>query len=94
MPTFEWKGKGRNGQEQTGVLVADSKDAVVAMMRRQQVVVTGVKEKGKEIAVPKFGGRVPPQLIAVFIAGGVLEVYHYGTQHYDFHRTQLTLERA
>ncbi len=66
MPTFEWKGKGRNGQEQTGVLVADSKDAVVAMMRRQQIAVTGVKEKGKEIAVPKFGGKVPPQLIAIF----------------------------
>ncbi|MGZ7042235.1 MAG: type II secretion system F family protein, partial [Thermoanaerobaculia bacterium] len=66
MPTFEWKGRGRNGQEQTGVLVADSKDAVAAVLRRQQIAVTAVKEKGKEIAVPKFGGRVPPQLIAVF----------------------------
>jgi type IV pilus assembly protein PilC len=66
MPTFEWKGRGRNGQDQTGVLVADSKDAVIAAMRRQQVVVTAVKEKGKEIAVPKFGGKVPPQLIAIF----------------------------
>jgi type IV pilus assembly protein PilC len=35
-------------------------------MRRQQIVVTAVKEKGKEIALPKFGGRVPPQSIAVF----------------------------
>jgi type IV pilus assembly protein PilC len=66
MPTFEWKGTARNGQTQTGVLVADSKDAVVTTMRRQQIVVTAVKEKGKEIALPKFGGRVPPQLIAVF----------------------------
>ena len=66
MPTFEWKGTGRNGQNQTGVLVADSKDAVIAQMRRQQVVVTAVKEKGKEIALPKFGGKVPPQSIAVF----------------------------
>ncbi|HEY8712390.1 MAG TPA: type II secretion system F family protein [Thermoanaerobaculia bacterium] len=66
MPTFEWKGRGRNGQDQTGMLVADSKDAVIAMMRRQQVVVTAVKEKGKEIAVPKFGGKVAPQLIAIF----------------------------
>jgi type IV pilus assembly protein PilC len=66
MPTFEWKGRGRNGQDQTGVLVADSKEAVIAMMRRQQVVVTAVKEKGKEIALPKFGGKVPPQLIAIF----------------------------
>ena len=66
MPTFEWKGKGRNGQDATGSLVADSKDAVIAMMRRQQIVVTAVKEKGKEIAVPRWGGKVPPQLIAIF----------------------------
>src|SRR5512138_3508464 len=66
MPSFEWKGRGRNGQDQGGVLVADSKDAVIAMMRRQQIVVTAVKEKGKEIAVPKFGGKVPPQLVAIF----------------------------
>ena len=66
MPTFEWKGTARNGQTQTGVLVADSKDAVITMMRRQQIVVTAVKEKGKEIALPKFGGKVPQQSIAVF----------------------------
>jgi type IV pilus assembly protein PilC len=66
MPTFEWKGTGRNGQNAQGTLVADSKDAVVAMLRRQQVVVTAVKEKGKEIAVPKMGGKVPAQLIAIF----------------------------
>lgn len=66
MPTFEWKGTARNGQTQTGVLVADSKDAVINTMRRQQIVVTAVKEKGKEIAFPKFGGGVPPQSIAIF----------------------------
>jgi type IV pilus assembly protein PilC len=66
MPTFEWKGTARNGQNQTGVVVADSKDAVIANMRRQQIVVTAVKEKGKEIALPKWGGRVPQQLIAIF----------------------------
>jgi type IV pilus assembly protein PilC len=65
MPTFEWKGRGRAG-ETAGVLVADTKDAVVATLRRQQIVVTAVKEKGKEIALPKFGGKVPPQLVAIF----------------------------
>src|SRR5438309_10321789 len=65
MPTFEWKGRGRTG-EQTGVLVADSKDAVISSLRRQQIVVTAVKEKGKELAFPKFGGKVPPQLVAIF----------------------------
>jgi type IV pilus assembly protein PilC len=48
------------------VLVADTKDAVIAALRRQQIVVTAVKEKGKEIAVPKWGGKVPPQMVAVF----------------------------
>ncbi len=66
MPSFEWKGRGRTGQDQTGVLVADSKETVMATLRRQQIVVTAVKEKGKEIAVPKFGGKVPSGLIAIF----------------------------
>jgi type IV pilus assembly protein PilC len=65
MPTFEWKGRGRAG-EQTGVLVADNKETVIAMLRRQQIVVTAVKEKGKELAFPKFGGKVPPQMVAIF----------------------------
>ncbi|HSN68844.1 MAG TPA: type II secretion system F family protein, partial [Thermoanaerobaculia bacterium] len=66
MPTFEWKGRGRAGQDQTGVLVADSKEAAIGALRRQQIVVTAVKEKGKELAFPKWGGKVPPGLIAIF----------------------------
>jgi type IV pilus assembly protein PilC len=66
MPSFEWKGKGRGGQDQTGVLVADSKDAAIAVLRRQQIIVTAVKEKGKELAFPKFGGKVPAQMVAIF----------------------------
>src|SRR5436189_407021 len=65
MPTFEWKGRSRAG-ETAGVLIADTKDAVIATLRRQQIVVTAVKEKGKEIAFPKMGGKVPPQLVAIF----------------------------
>ncbi|HUP64683.1 MAG TPA: type II secretion system F family protein [Thermoanaerobaculia bacterium] len=66
MPTFEWKGRGRGGKDTTGTLVADSKDAAVAALRRQQIVVTAVKEKGKELAFPKWGGKVPAQMIAIF----------------------------
>ncbi|MEA2571826.1 MAG: type pilus assembly protein PilC [Acidobacteriota bacterium] len=65
MPTFEWKGT-RGGQVQTGVLTADSKEAVMAVLRRQRIEPSVVKEKGKEIAVPKFGGKVPAALIAIF----------------------------
>ncbi len=66
MPNFEWKGRGRGGRDQSGVLVADSKEAAIATLRRQQIVPTIVKEKGKEIAFPKFGGKVPPKLVAIF----------------------------
>jgi type IV pilus assembly protein PilC len=66
MPSFEWKGRDRNGATQTGVLIGDSKDAVIAALRRQQIVVTTVKEKGKEIALPKFGGGIKSKDIAVF----------------------------
>src|SRR5258708_36336745 len=65
MPQLEWKGT-RAGQVQTGVLTAASKEAVMVQLRRQRIEPTVVKEKGKEIAVPKFGGKVPPQLVAIF----------------------------
>jgi type IV pilus assembly protein PilC len=66
MPSYEWKGRDRDGNPQTGVLIGDSKDAVIAALRRQQIVVTTVKEKGKEIALPKFGGGIKSKDIAVF----------------------------
>jgi len=65
MPTFEWKGS-RAGQIQRGVLTADSKEAANEMLRRQRIEAPSIREKGKEIAFPKFGGGVPPQLIAIF----------------------------
>ncbi len=66
MGSYEWKGRDRNGSPQTGVLIGDSKDAVIAALRRQQIVVTTVKEKGKEIALPKFGGGIKSKDIAIF----------------------------
>src|ERR1043166_4354591 len=65
MPTFEWKGT-RAGQMQSGVLNADSKEAANEILRRQRIEAPSIREKGKEIAFPKFGGGVPPQLIAIF----------------------------
>ena len=66
MAQYAWKGKNRGGQAQEGVLVADSKDAVIGMLRKQQITVTAVTERGKEIALPKFGGNVPQKDIAIF----------------------------
>ena len=66
MPAFVWKGKTRDGKAVSGERVADTKEAVIAMLRREQILVTSVKEKGKEIALPKFGGGVPPKDLAIF----------------------------
>jgi type IV pilus assembly protein PilC len=66
MPNYAWKGRTRAGKTQEGVLVADNKDAVVAMLRKQQIMVTAVTEKGKEFALPKFGGGISRKEIAIF----------------------------
>ena len=67
MPAYVWKGKTRDGKAVSGERVADSKDAVMALLRRDQILVSSVKEKGKEMAIPKFGGGVPAKTLAVFV---------------------------
>jgi type IV pilus assembly protein PilC len=47
-------------------MTADSKDGVVLALRRQQIVATKVKEKGKELALPKIGGGVKTKELAIF----------------------------
>jgi len=66
MPAYVFKGKTRSGAATSGERNADSKDAVIAMLRREQILVTSVKEKGKEIALPKFGGGIRPKDVAIF----------------------------
>ena len=66
MPTFVWKGTGADRKIVEGKLVADSKEAVIGTLRRQRIVVTAVKEQGKEIAIKKFGGSVPAKSLSIF----------------------------
>jgi len=67
MPAFVWKGKTRDGKTVSGERVADNKEAVMALLRREQILVSSVKEKGKEVALPKWGGSVPAKDLAVFV---------------------------
>lgn len=66
MAMYQWKGKARSGEEQSGTITADTKDAVVNLLRARQIQVTAVTEKGKEFSLPKFGGGVSQKEIAVF----------------------------
>jgi type IV pilus assembly protein PilC len=66
MPAYVWKGKTRDGKAVAGERVADNKEAVMALLRRDQILVSSVKEKGREIALPKLGGGVPAKDLAIF----------------------------
>lgn len=67
MPNFEWKGKNRAGQATSGTLTAESKAAVVAVLRKEQITVTSIREKGKEVAIPRLRGvGVNQKELAIF----------------------------
>ena len=54
MPTFAFAGRTRSGETITGERAADTMDAVVASLRREQVLVTQINPvKEKDAAKPK-----------------------------------------
>ncbi|MDQ3685601.1 MAG: type II secretion system F family protein [Acidobacteriota bacterium] len=57
MPTYVFKGRNRVGEVIVGERSADSREILRQVLRREQVMLTSVKEKGREVALPKFGGR-------------------------------------
>ena len=57
MPVYSFRGKSRTGTEVRGEREADTKQALVAALRREQISPLVIKEKGKEFTLPKFGGK-------------------------------------
>ncbi|MGI9106546.1 MAG: type II secretion system F family protein [Pyrinomonadaceae bacterium] len=57
MPTYVFKGRNRLGEVMVGERIADSHEMLKQLLRREQVMLTSVKEKGREVAVPKLSGR-------------------------------------
>jgi type IV pilus assembly protein PilC len=67
MPSFVWKGRTRSGQNQEGQLLADTRDAAVAVLRRQQIQVTSIREKGRQIKlIPRIPRGVGAKRVAIF----------------------------
>jgi type IV pilus assembly protein PilC len=66
MPVFTYRGTNRAGATVTGEQLAPSKGELVNMLRRQQINVTKMSEKGKEFNLPTFGGGVDAKELAVF----------------------------
>src|SRR5690348_15963704 len=57
MPTYVFKGRNRLNEIVVGERVADNREALRQILRREQVTLTSVKEKNREFAIPKIGGR-------------------------------------
>jgi len=68
MPTYAFKGRNRMNELVVGERVADNRDELREMLRREQVTLTSVKEKGREIGIPKLAGRkkVKAKELAIF----------------------------
>src|SRR5437667_288200 len=86
MPTFAYSGRTRGGQSVNGERVADSADAAVAALRREQINVTRIaaakERKGAAAKKAPKGKKVAAKNLAVFTrqfsvmidAGGVVGV--------------------
>ena len=57
MPTYVFKGRNRMNEIVNGERVADNREALRQILRREQVTLTSVKEKGREFGIPKLAGR-------------------------------------
>jgi len=66
MPVFTYRGTNRSGATVTGEQLAPNKNELVNMLRKQQINVTKMSEKGKEFNLPMFGGGVDSKELAVF----------------------------
>lgn len=66
MPVYTYRGVNRAGTKVSGERVADSKAALQLALRREQINVSKLSEKGKEFNIPTFGAGVDAKELAVF----------------------------
>ena len=66
MPVYVYSGTNRAGGVVSGEQTAESKTEVINSLKRQQIKVKKMSEKGKEFNLPTFGGGVNAKDLAVF----------------------------
>jgi type IV pilus assembly protein PilC len=64
--TFKWEGRNRGGVIHKGEIEADSREAAIAILRQQHLVVTTIKAKPKDLTIPGFGGKVSEKDLVLF----------------------------
>jgi type IV pilus assembly protein PilC len=67
MPVFTFSGKDASGNTVKGERTAESKDAAKAALAKERITGAKITEKGKEFAMPTFGGQsVGTKDVAIF----------------------------
>jgi len=66
MPVYTYRGITRAGAAISGEQTAGSKAELQSLLRRQQIEVKKMSEKGREFNLPTFGGGVNAKELAVF----------------------------
>ncbi|MGB6483920.1 MAG: type II secretion system F family protein [Candidatus Acidiferrales bacterium] len=66
MPVYTYTGVNRAGTKVTGERSATTKSELQNVLRREQINVSKVSEKGKEFSIPSFGSGVKNKELAIF----------------------------
>jgi type IV pilus assembly protein PilC len=66
MPVYTYRGTNRAGTNVAGEREAQSKTELAAILRREQINVSKLSEKGREFNIPTFGTGVDSKDLAVF----------------------------
>jgi type IV pilus assembly protein PilC len=68
MPTYVYTGRNQMNQAVRGERSAQNRDQLESMLRKEQVTLLSVKEKGKDISVPRLGAsqKVKAKELAIF----------------------------
>jgi type IV pilus assembly protein PilC len=56
MPVFTYSGKNASGEKIKGSREAASKESLASALRKDRIVPSNIREKGKEFSLPTFGG--------------------------------------
>ncbi len=68
MPTYVYTGRNQMNQAVRGERSAQNRDQLESMLRKEQVTLLSIKEKGKDISVPRLGAtqKVKAKELAIF----------------------------
>lgn len=63
---FVWEGRSRGGTVHKGEIEAESREAALAILRQQHLIVTAIKSKPKDIKLPGLASKVSDKDLVLF----------------------------